>query len=130
MRVNSRVFAERMDMLDGIHIPNCPSQFKVIAENIMNMASKPGYSVGDYHTMTELDKILMVDYWGIYDGLEEIIGRDGLSFHNWFVYKATAPELIRRARQWLSEHNYLLIKNDVAERAYEAGSKFSKAIKS
>ncbi|MDD4876419.1 MAG: hypothetical protein PHQ86_04725 [Dehalococcoidales bacterium] len=129
MRVNNRVFTERIDMLDGIRVPNCPSQFKVIAENIMNMASKPGYSVGDYHTMTELDKMLMVNYWGIYDGLEEIIGRDGLSFHNWFVHKATAPELIRRARQWLSEHNYLILKPEVAERAYQAGDKFSKSIK-
>jgi len=128
MRVNSRVFTERMDMLDGIRIPNCPSQFKIIAENIVNMATKPGYSIGDYHTMTELDKMLMWDYWREYDGLavthhfvDEIRG--------WFIQKATAPELIRRARQWLSEHNYLILQADVAERAYEAGNKFSKAIK-
>ncbi len=127
MRVNSKVFTERIDMFADIKIPNCPSQFKVIAKNLINMLSSPGYSVGDYHTMTELDKILMWDYWREYDRLP-ITTYDDLRF--WFVHKATAPELIRRARQWLSEHNYLLIKSDVAERAYEAGSKFSKAIKS
>lgn len=127
MRVNSRVFTERIDMLDGIRIPNCPSQFKIIAENIMNMVSKPGYSMGDYHTMTELDKMLMWDYWREYDGLP-ITTYDDLRL--WFIHKATAPELIRRARQFLAERNYLLIRADVADRAHEAGNKFSKAIKS
>lgn len=131
MRVNSRVFTERKDMLDGIRIPNCPSQFKVIAENLMNLATKPGFAVGDYNTMTELDKILMWDYWREYDGLfagehDEIESRN---VREWFVHKATAPELIRRARQWLAEHNYIILKESVAERAYEAGSKFSRAIK-
>jgi len=126
MRVNQRVFTERMDMLDGIRIPNCPSQFKIIAENIMNMATKPGYSVGGYHTMTELDKILMLDYWREYDGFTT---STFLEFDTWFVHKATAPELIRRSRQWLSEHQYLILSPDVTERAYQAGSNFSKAIK-
>ena len=130
MRVNSRVFTERMDMLDGIRIPNCPSQFKIIAENIMNMATKPGYSVGDYHTMTELDKMLMWDYWREYDDMKPIVNCDTVvGLREWFVHKATAPELIRRSRQWLSEHQYLILQPDVAERAYEAGSKFSKSIR-
>ena len=127
MRVNSRVFTERTDMLDGIRIPNCPNQFKSIAENIMNMATKPGYSAGDYNTMTELDKILMLDYWRECDGFIE--GLDFNNFKMWFIHKATAPELIRRARQWLSEHQYLILKPDVAERAYEAGNKFSRSVK-
>jgi len=105
MRVNQRVFTERMDMLDGIRIPNCPSQFKVIAERIMDMATKPGYSIGDYHTMTELDKMLMIGYWREYDGLVTYVL--DTHFDWWFIHKAA----------------------DVAERAYEAGSKFSKAIK-
>lgn len=129
MRVNSRVFDERTDMFDGIRIPNCPTQFKIIAENIMNMVSKPGYSVGNYNTMTELDKILMLDYWKEYDGCFQFEATYD-EYKNWFVKNATTPELIRRARQWLSEHNYIIVNPDVSERAYEAGSKFSKAIKS
>lgn len=130
MRVNSRVFTERTDMLDSIRVPNCPSHFKVIAENIMNMVTKPGYSVGDYHTMTELDKMLMLDYWQEYDSID--CSDDKWDYHfdrSWFVRNATAPELIRRSRQWLSEHNYIILKPDVAERAYEASNKFGRAIK-
>jgi hypothetical protein len=130
MRVNQRVFTERIDMLDEIRIPNCPSQFKVIAENIINMASKLGYSVGSYNTMTELDKIIMWDYWREYDGLfkdehDEIESRD---IKDWFIHKATAPELIRRAREWLASHNYIIIRSDVQQRALDAGIKMSKAI--
>lgn len=127
MRVNSRVFTERTDMLDGIQIPNCPSQFKVIAERLVMMATKPGYSVGDYNTMTELDKRLMVDYWREYDGLNDIVAISG--FHDWFVYKATETELLRRARQFLVERNYFLIREDVREHAEQAGEKFRHAVR-
>ena len=123
MRVNSRVFTERTDMLDGIQIPNCPAQFKVVAERIMNMVTKPGFSIGAYHTATELDKWLMVDYWQEYDNL------DTAHFDIWFVTRATSPELVRRARQWLSEHNYVFLDADVADHAAEAGDRMRKAIR-
>ncbi len=136
MRVNSRVLTEKSDLLGGIQIPNCPSQFRVVAERLMMMATKPGYSVGDYNTMTELDKILMLDYWREYDGLttkeHEIYYTQEQSyqgFKQWFVHKATAPELIRRARQWLVEHQYLIPRSEVSDRAFEAGEKFTKAIR-
>lgn len=131
MRVNSRVFSERLDMMGIIQIPNCPTQFRSIAENIVNMATRPGYSVGDYNTMTELDKILMWDYWREFDGMKPVLNCDTIAgMKEWFIHKATAPELIRRARQWLVERNFLLVKPDVSERAYEASSKFGRAIKS
>lgn len=129
MRVNSRVFTERQDIFNLIQIPNCPSQLKVIAENIVNMATKPGYSVGDYNTMTELDKQLMLDYWKEYDGLPTTASIIIDALGTWFIHKATFPALITRARRWLVEHHYLILKPDVIERAYEAESKFSKAVK-
>lgn len=132
MRVNPRVLQERQDLLGEIKIPassNCPSQFKTIAENILTMCTKLDYSCPDYNTMSELDKILMVQYWTEYDGLEQIIGRDGLSFTNWFVGSATSPELIRRSRQWLVERNYILCKSDVVERAIGAGDKFRMSVR-
>lgn len=129
MRVNNKVFAERMDMLDSIRIPNCPSQFKAIAENIINMMIEPGFAFGEYNTMTMADKILMLDYWKKYDGLLAVIGCRLSEFEDWFIYKATAPELIRRARQFLTERNYLIAKESVAQHAHEAGEKFSRAIK-
>ena len=128
MRVNSRVFSERTDMFSGIKIPNCPSQFKVIAENLMDMVTKPGYDTPHEHSMTELDKILMRDYWIEYDGFG-LYPLNESAFSNWFIHKATAPELVRRSRQWLAEHHYIIPEPSVSERAFEAGEKFSKAIK-
>jgi hypothetical protein len=116
-------------MFDAIRIPNCPTQFKAIAENIVMMATKPGYSAPDYNTMTELDKNLMVDYWGEYDGLDCDSDKTVCSLDRyWFVHKATSPELIRRARQWLVEHNYLILKESVAQHAFEAGERFSRSV--
>lgn len=126
MKVNSRVFTERADMFEGITIPNCPTQFKAVAQNIVMLVSKPGYSAGKYNTMTELDKIIMLGYWREYDYMT--YEEDG--FDNWFIHTATNPELIRRARQWLVEHNYLLLNSDVQERAMEAGNKFRHAVRS
>ena len=125
MRVNSRVFTERVDMLDGIQIPNCPRQIKVVAKRIVMLASKPGYAIGEYHTMTQLDKRLMVDYWKEYDGEPT----STMTFRDWFVLSATEPELIRRARQWLVEHNYLLLDESVRANAQEAGSKFRQSVR-
>lgn len=128
MRINQRVFTEKMDMLGGIPIPNCPTQFRKIAENIVSLLTKPDFSIGEYHTMTELDKKLMWAYWREYDMRNDAI--DGfVKLEFWFVQHATSPELIRRARQYLVEHNWVLINPDVAERAYEAGNKFSRSIK-
>jgi len=130
MRINSRVFTEKTDLLESIQITNCPVQFRKIAEQLVMMATKPGYSVGSYNTMTELDKMLMWDYWREFDGMKPTLNCSTITgIREWFIHEATAPELIRRARQWLSEHQYFLIDESVAQRAHEAGTKFSKAIK-
>lgn len=126
MRVNTRVYSEKQDMTGFIQIPNCPEQFRKEAENLINMVSFD-YTVGEYHNMTELDKNLIFDYWQKYDGL--VIGKDIDQQKKWFVEKATSPELIRRARQFLVERNYLLVDEDVRQRASQAGSKFSQAVK-
>jgi len=133
MRVNSRVFDEKQDMFEAIRVPNCPSEFRAVAENILMMSTKPGYSVGDYNTMTGLDKNLMVDYWNEYDNMKSLLytmfPHTANGFKPWFAKKATAPELIRRARQWLLEHQYIFVNPDVQTRAQEAGSKFRQSIK-
>lgn len=126
MRVNSRVFNERMDMLEGIKIPNCPSQFKVIAENILTMTTKLGYSVPDYNTVTELDNILALAYWHEYDNMPKTSSD---SFDDWFIHKATSWELIRRSREWLAQKNYIFLKEDVQKHALQAGEKMRNAIR-
>lgn len=126
MRVNSRVYSEKQDMTGFIQIPNCPEQFRKEAENLINMVSFD-YPIGKYNTMTELDKNLIFDYWQKYDGL--VFEQDIEQQRRWFVEKATSPELIRRARQFLVERNYLLIDEDVLQRASQAGKKFSQSVK-
>jgi hypothetical protein len=116
-------------MLDGIQIPNCqPKELRVVAEKIMSMVMALDYSLTDYNSVTELDKKITVDYWCKFDDLEQIIGRDGLSFTNWFIHKATEPELISRSMRWLISHNYLIIKDIVRERAVKASEHFSNAV--
>jgi hypothetical protein len=135
MRVNSRVYDEKTDMLGAIRVPACPSEFRAVAENILSMATKPGYALSDYNTMTELDKILMMNYWLEFDGLNEhweLIDKEQKLYQmsqNWFVKHATPPELIRRARQWLTEHNYLIVKETVAQNAQKAGQKFRQSVR-
>lgn len=127
MRVNSRVFTEKTDMLDGIRIPNCPSQFKGVAERLIMMATKPGYSVPDYRNVTHLDKILALHYWREYDGLEESLTQN--RFADWFLTSATSPDIITRARRWLVERNYLILKPDIQEYAMEASQKWRQAVR-
>jgi len=126
MRVNSRVYDEKTDMFQAIRVPNCPSEFRAVAENILAMATKPGYALSNYNTMTELDKNLMWDYWVEYD---QIFTENMEELKHWFVKHATPPELIRRARQWLTEHNYLIVKEAVAQNAQKAGRKFRQSVR-
>jgi len=131
MRVNTRVFNERQDLFSELFVKGCPSQFEKEANGILNLAAKPGFSIGSYNTMTQLDKKLMVEYWREYDGLNYTseLEKDMGWFTEWFINNATPPELIRRARQWLSEHNYILIDSAVQERAIGAGDKFRASVR-
>ena len=122
MRVNSRVLTEKSDILGNIQIPNCPSQFRLVAENLMMLATKPGYAVGKYINITELDKILTLDYWREYDNL------DMANFKEWFIRKSTPADLISRARRWLEEHNYVFIDPTVKERAMLASDRWQQSV--
>ncbi len=134
MRVNSRVFTERTDMLNGIRIPNCPSSsisghsLRTVCENLMNMATKPGVSFTGYRTVTELDNMLALAYWREYDDMLTLATLND-SFDDWFIHKATSWEAIRRSREWLAQHNYIFVQSDVQQRALEAGVKTSRTIK-
>jgi hypothetical protein len=124
-------------MLEGIQIPNCPTQLRTVAERLMMMVTKPGYTVGDYNSITKLDKMLMMDYWKEYDRLVEQASerffltqeKAYIQFRQWFVKYATDPDLISRATRWLVSHNYLFLDPDVQQRAMLAEQKFSNAIR-
>ena len=135
MRVNSKVYTERIDMLDGIQIPNCqPKELRVVAEKIMTMVMALDYSLTDYNSVTELDQKITVDYWREFNGLliRNFFDPDDnealQEFKKWYL-KATEPDLISRAMRWLISHNYLIIKETVRERAQKASENFSRAVK-
>jgi len=130
MRVNSRVFTEKSDMFDGIQIPNCPSQLRTVAENLIMMLTKPGYAVGDYRNMTQLDKVLTLDYWREYDDMKPVLNCGTIAgFRDWFINQSTSADLITRARRWLMEHNYIFVKENVQEYAIEASNKWRQSVK-
>lgn len=132
MRLNPRVLAERTDMFSELQIPTCPTtkiagySLRTACEHIINLLAKPGYAFPDYNKMTELDNILVLVYWREFDGFST---STFLDFDNWFIYKATPIETLRRAREWLASHNYVLIKADVQLHALRAGDNTRNAIR-
>ncbi len=129
MRVNTRVFTERTDMLDGIRIPNCPNEFRAYAEKLVMMVTKPGYQVGKYHKMSELQKKLIVDYWLEFDNLTFATSGGNDNFKQWFITQATQPELLRRAVQWLISGSYFIVPDDVRSNAIKAGQHMAHSVK-
>ena len=91
------------------------------------MVTKPGYSIPDYHNVSQLDKMLTLHFWQEYDGLNEAITQK--DFADWFLSTATMPDTISRAIRWLVSHNYVFLKPDVQERALEASNKWRQSIK-
>lgn len=136
MRINTEVFKpenNRIDAFGEVKIPNCePKQLCTVTEKLMQMIIDRDKELDatpyQYNSVTELDKRLMIDYWCKYDNMSIYINslRD---YEEWFISRATNPELLRRARQWLVSHRYIFLNPDVAESAQEAGNKFRKAVR-
>ena len=128
MRINSDVDTKWRDAFGEIHIPetsHCPPQIKKICENILTMYSGlDGVCPTSYNTMTELDKMIMLDYWTEYDGLNMPI-----SFREWFLKEATPPELVRRSREWLRQHRAVIPKQEVSDHADQASDNFRHSVK-
>jgi hypothetical protein len=118
-------------MTGEIHIPetsHCPNQIKKICENILTMyTGLDGVCPTSYNTMSELDKMIMLDYWFEYDNLDLSGEADGL--REWFLKTATPPELVRRSIQYLSEHHAAIIDSRVKENAMKASENFRHSIK-
>ena len=131
MRVNEEVNTKWRDMTGEIHIPqwyDCPKQIRPYCEKILTMYTKLGSSCPtNYHDMTGLDKLIMLDYWKEYDGLNNIQPKD---WQEWFREKATAPEWIRRSRENLQQHKAIFPKPEVVEHAYQASENFRHSVKS
>jgi len=111
-------------MLDEIQLPSCPSMFRTQAERILWLLARTEPIT--YVKMSQFDKHLIYEYWKQIDGLDRALSGD---FKSWFISQATMPELIRRARQWLIEKNYLIPTQGVEDRAQEAGTKWRQGVK-
>jgi hypothetical protein len=96
----------------------CPTSIRKIAENILELIDSTYFE--PYYTMSNLDKQLIYAYWIKIDGEPNEVRSD--EYKEWFFNKCTVPEDIRRARQWLVEHNFIIIKPEVAKHAQEAGN--------
>ena len=135
MRINPEVETKWKDAFGEIHIPetsHCPSQIKSICENILTMYTKlDGVCPTSYNTMSELDKMIMLDYWHEYNGMEmEFTPFINLQdFRKWFLKSAIESELIRRSRQYLIEHRAVFVKSEVKEHAYQASENFRHSVK-
>lgn len=129
MRVNPKVSEQRLDAFGNVKIPNCsPAELKNVAEKIMDMVMELDYSIGHYRSTGELARKLTVDYWNKYDNLNEVIGRDYLSFKNWYLH-ATKSATIERAERFLVSHNYLILPSEIVEEAYEKEENYRNAVK-
>ena len=91
----------------------CPTSIRKIAENILSLIESTYFE--SYYTMSNLDKQLIYAYWIKIDGEPNEVRTD--EYRDWFFDKCTVPEDIRRGRQWLVEHNFIIVKPDVLKHA-------------
>lgn len=106
------------NLLNEVSLPQCP-RFRAEAENIVAMTERiPPFN---YNSAGEFQKIVIVEYWLFYDNLESTFTQypklhRRIVFKSWFM-KATPPENIRRACQWLVENGVITLQPTVREKA-------------
>jgi hypothetical protein len=131
----AKLKAIKQSSLDGeIHLPLCPPEFRGVAERSMTMLDNEPFNDA-YTTMTELDKKLTLRYWEEYDGFSDWnqTFRDGsgelIDFADWFLQRATNPDVISRARRYLvGDAKLLIIPQKIAKHAKQADDKWAKSI--
>jgi len=124
MKINWRLID--YDLLEELTLPQCPTLFRTQAEHIIEIISRTPFE--GYTKMSQYDKHLILEYWRQLDGLDSALQKPE-EFKDWFLKQATNPELIRRARQWLIEHNYLIPSKSVEEFAQQAGVNWRRGVK-
>jgi len=125
MRLNDDKLDLSRDLFNELVLKECPAVFKTAAENIIRMLNV-GVMYADYKTVSDLDRLLTVDYWREFDALPKKL--DIEEFREWYL-KATTPDLISRARRWLVENRYLILPTAISERAQEAAGHFGRSVK-
>lgn len=121
----------KLDMFKEPDI-KCPFWPDVAKNIIMLLDQIPPF---DFKTMEEFQKRLIVEYWHHFDGLDRGLAgfkniSPWVSFRQWFIQSATAPEKIRRSSQWLIQNGYIELSPSVREKAMETAGKAREAIAS
>lgn len=122
MRIN-RDRLSQSSLFDEVSLPQCKF-FREEAENIVALLLRiPPF---DYSSSGEFQKRLIIEYWLYFDNLESVFTKyptlsRRVVFKDWFM-KATPPENIRRACQWLCETEpkgggIIVLKQAVIDRA-------------
>lgn len=102
------------DMTEQITVPYAPPMIKKECGLILQLMERT--PIPDYNKISGFDKWLTVAYWKQFDAMPE----DRALWDDWLIYKATSPDIIIRARQYLVEKNYLIPKASMEKWAQTA----------
>jgi hypothetical protein len=113
-------------------VPRCPF-YPEVAENILLLLTRiPPF---DFEDMEDFQVKLIVEYWHYFDALDSAFEpakniSQWVVFRQWAIQKATPPERIRRASQWLIEpkNGYITVKQRVRSKALETAERNRQAI--
>lgn len=111
-------------------VPECPF-YPHVAGNILTLLRRiPPF---DFDDMEEFQVRLIAEYWHHFDGLDGAFQparniSQWIVFRQWLIKKATAPERIRRASQWLIQNGYIAVKERVRAKALDTAERNRQAI--
>lgn len=111
------------DFFGDIALPDCPPVIRSVAERILVLLVDLRLSPPSLNGMARLDQFLILNYWKLHDGMNQS------DFEAWFMSKATYPERIRRARQWLVEQRILILPDDILKRAQREEARWRNEIR-
>ena len=120
MKLNFKII--QRDLEDRITVPFAPTMIKKECGRILELLEKT--PVPNYNKISGFDKWLIWHYWLEFDAFKP---SDVENIVDWLVNKATSPDIIVRARQFLVEKNYLIPSPSIAERAQAAGNSWRKS---
>jgi hypothetical protein len=117
------------NLLGEVSLPQCP-RFREEAENIITLLEK--IDLFPYGSAGEFQKRIIVEYWFYFDSLENVFTQypqhsRRIVFKEWFM-KATPPENIRRACQWLVENGIIALTPAVREKSLDRAEDIREAI--
>jgi len=111
------------DFFGDIALPDCPPVIRPVAERILVLLVDLRLSPPSLNGMARFDQFLILNYWKLLDGM------DPSDFEAWFMSKATYPEKIRRARQWLVEQRILVLPEEILDRAQREEARWRSQIR-